>query len=220
MSFSKGGSRQTSKQTGSSGVNTQTQDWLQQIWNAANQAGQSGPSPLITGATGFYGNAQQGGQQGLAALNGDPQAAQRFMNPYQQQVIQAAQQQFGVNDQQALNAVKDEATRAGAFGGTRQGVAEGTALAQQTRDQNQQIAGLLSGGFNDAMNRAAQSAGYGFAGAGANAQLGLQGVGNFNQWLLNQLRQGFVMPSGGWQQGGSSTSQVGAQGGFKIPKFG
>lgn len=216
VSLGKGGSRQTSKQTGSSGVNTQTQDWLQQMFNAAQQAGQAGPSPLVTGATGFYGNAQNAGQQGLAALSGDPQAAQQFMNPYQDQVIKAAQAQFGVNDQNALNAVRDQATRAGAFGGSRQGVAEGTAIAQQTRDQNQQMAGLLSGGFNDAMGRAGQAAGYGFQGAGANAGLGMQGVGNFNQWLLGQLRNGFVMPSGGYQQGGGSTSQIGGQLGAKF----
>jgi len=74
-----------------------------------------------------FGQAQGALQSGIGALQGaaqgfDPSSAEAFMNPYQQQVIDAAMQQInrqGSIQQQGLNA---QAVQAGAFGGSRQGI--------------------------------------------------------------------------------------------------
>lgn len=214
--MSKGGQHQNTH--GTSGVDQTTQNYLQQIMQAAQGAGAAGPSPLIGGATGYNSGLMGAGATGAAALGGDPNAIAHLMNPYNQQVIDAMRAQAGVTNQQGMNAVNDAATRAGAFGGSRQGVATGTMLAQNARDLNSNISGLLSSGYNNAMNQASTAANLGFAGAGANANLGMGGVGNPQQWMLNMLHQGFIMPTG-TNYSGSGTN-VGAQAGFKLPFLG
>ncbi len=58
-------------------------------------------------------------------------------------------------------------------------------------------------------------AGMGFMGAGQNANLGMQGVGNQQQWLMNMLNQGWRGPTG--QSGSGSQTSFGGQAGFKFP---
>jgi hypothetical protein len=136
------------------------------------------------------------GNQGNAALGGDAAAAAKYMNPYQSQVIDAMMAQFARGDKRTEMQMNDAATRAGAFGGSRHGIATGTALAENRVNQNAQIAGLLNSGFEGAMGRAAQQAGMGFNAAGAGANLGMT-AGNPDLWRMNILRQGFVgMPYG------------------------
>jgi hypothetical protein len=53
----------------------------------------------------------------------------------------------------ATRATNQAATRAGAFGGSRQGVLEGTRLAELDRSQAQTIGGLLSNQFNNALGQ-------------------------------------------------------------------
>lgn len=213
MSVSKGGNRQT--QAGTSSVDGTTMQYLQQIMQAAQQAGAAGPSPLVNGATGYNTSAMNAGQTGLAALSGDQNAVSSLMNPYTSNVINAMRDQANQTNQAGMTAINGAATQAGAFGGSRQGVATGTMLSQNARDLNSNIAGLLSGGFNDAMNRAGSLAGMGFQGAGSNANLGMGGVGSPQQWMLSQLRGGFVMPTG--QQYNNSGSNV--SGGMSLNPF-
>jgi len=194
--MSKKKERQTQSYDNTTNIDTQTQAYQQAIRNAAEQAGNAGPSPLVTGAAGYNTGLQTAGNVGLGALSGDPRMASQLMNPYQQQVIDANNAQWGHVNQQTQNQINDRATRAGAFGGSRQGVATGTALAQNNQEQMGQTAGLLQGGYSDAMNRANQLATLGYAGAGQNANLGLGGVGNAQQWLMNMLNQGYKGPMG------------------------
>lgn len=201
MSKSAGGQRQSQNQT--TNIDPQSQDWLKQIMNAAANAGSQGPSPLVGGATDYNSAAMKAGNLGMGALSGDPNAVASMMNPYQKQVIDAMRAQSGVSDQQGMNTINEAATKAGAFGGSRQGVATGTMLAANARNLNSNIGGLLSSGYDNAMNRAGTMAGMGFAGAGANANLGMGGVGNPNQWLMNMLNQGYHGPMG---QSGSGTT--------------
>lgn len=212
MSLSFGGQRQTQSQNTS--LDGTTQAYLKQIMDAARGAGAAGPSPLVGGATDYYNTAMTGGNLGMGALSGDPRAAQQLMNPYQSQVIDANNAQWAKTNAATSAQVDDEATRAGAFGGSRHGVAEGIALGNNNQAQQQQTAGLLSTGYGDAMNRASQLAQMGYGAAGQNANLGLGGVGSPQQWLMQQLRAGFVMPTG--QQSNGSSSMVGAQGGFNA----
>ena len=217
VSFSKGGGGQRQTQNSQTGVDPTTMAWMKQMWDAAQQAGQAGPSPLTTAAAGYNTGAMQAGQTGLNALGGDQAATQQLMNPYQQQVINATNSQWDQNDQHTMNAVNDRATQAGAFGGSRQGVATGTALAQNNLNRNAQVSGLLNSGYDNTMNRAGQLAGMGFAGAGANANLGMGGVGSPQQWLLNMLNQGFHGPTGTTSSGAQAGTQWGYNAALKAP---
>lgn len=213
MSKSAGGQR--TSQSSQTGVDPTTMAYMQQIMDAAKGAGAAGPSPLVTGAAGFNTGAMTAGNLGMGALSGNAADAATLMNPYQQQVIDATNKQWDVNDQHTINAVNDRATAAGAFGGSRAAVATGTALAQNNLNRNSAVSGLLNTGYDSTMNRAGTLAGLGFAGSQANANLGMGGVGSPQQWLLNMLNQGFRGPTGTT----SSGSQAGVQtsGGFKIP---
>lgn len=212
MSFSIGGSK--GKNKGTSSVDNSTQEYMKRVREAAAGAGASGPSPLVTGATDYYGGAEKAGNMGMGALSGDPNATARLMNPYQQQVINANNAEWNNTDQNSINEVNDRATRAGAFGGTRQGVATGVALGANNRARMGQNASLLYGGFNDAMGRANNLSTIGMQGADNNANLGMGGVGNQQQWMMEMLKRGYLGPMGG-QTNGSGYS-VGAQGGYSF----
>ena len=144
-------------------------------------------------------------QQGLDALLGKPGAVQQFMNPYQGQVIDAINKQYGIGNQMAERQVNDSATRAGAFGGSRQGIALGTAMAENTRNRDAQIAGLLNSGFESAMGRAGQA-----------VNLGMGGAGSPEWWQMQQLRQGFAgLPYGQTYRGTGGTTRTGTGGTFE-----
>lgn len=187
-----------------SGVSKATNQRATDIWRAAQDSARGGPPTSVTGALDFYGGARGAGQQGLDALSGNAYAAQQFMNPYQQQVIDRMNEQFGVQNQMTTNQVSDDATRAGAFGGSRHGVAQGVALGENARNQGMLTAGLLNQGFEGAMGRAGQVAGLGFDAAGAGAGLGME-AGNQALWRQRQLQRGFNPI----QVGGSSGFNVG-----------
>lgn len=149
---------------------------------------------------------RQAGQTGAAALGGDQGAINSLMNPYQQNVIDQVKAQYGQLNDAAQMGINDQATKAGAFGGSRQGVASGVASAEIAKGLGQQIAGLQQSGYNDAMGRAGQAAGLGLQ-AG---QLGL-GVGGLGAQL-----QGLGLQAQGQAQGalGLQGQFAGAQGGI------
>jgi hypothetical protein len=100
------------------------------------------------------------GQMGLTALSG---GANPFMNAYLQGLNPIWQQMR----EQALGSIGQQATQAGAYGGSRQGVAEGVALGELGNAQ----AAQQYQAFNDAQQRAAQAAQFGLAGLGGSAEL-------------------------------------------------
>jgi hypothetical protein len=118
------------------------------------------------------------GQTGMNALTGQGNAQQQFMNPY----LSTMDPLFDKLRQQSLNATRQNLTGQGAFGGSRTGVAEGTALGQI----GQQQSAFNYQAFNDAMQRAQQAANLGM---GANASLF-----NAGDYLMNRGRN--------WQLGG------------------
>lgn len=213
MSIDKGGDKQWSNQK--TQIDDVTQQRMKEMWQASQAAGNAGPSPLVTGATDYNTGAMRAGTAGMNAVAGDPAAAAQFMNPYQKQVIDEMNRNFGIMNDKTMMGVNDAATRAGAFGGSRHGVATGTALADNTRTQAGMTAGLLSSGFDQAMQRANQAAGYGFQGAGMNANLGMGGVGSPEQWRLMMLNQGYHGPMGQT----SSGTQTGVNANFKFEPF-
>lgn len=196
----------------------QTQDWTKSIYQNAQQAAGQGPAPitgLATGAGDYNTSAQHAGQTGLNALAGDPSAVQGLMNPYQQQVMDQMSKQWGNINQQTQNQVNDRATQAGAFGGSRQAIATGSALSQNNQAQAAQQAQLLSGGYNQAMQQANSLANFGQQGASANQNFApwMQQQQQMQQnpalWRMGVLQQGLQ----GSPYGTTSTSQTTTPGG-------
>lgn len=107
-------------------VNTAASQGLQSAMNTA-QAGQGFYSPAMAGA---------------------------YMNPYQQNVIGGLQRNAMNNYQTQANQLGAEATAAGAFGGSRHGVAQGAMAAGIQNELNNQIGNLQYQGYNNALNQA------------------------------------------------------------------
>lgn len=102
------------------------------------------------------------GQRGIDAIaSGDFSS---FLNPFQQQVIDRVNSQFGKQADLASNFVDERATRAGAFGGSRAEIARGQAVGDVANRQADVIAQLLHGGFNEATSRANDAATLGLGG--------------------------------------------------------
>lgn len=124
-----------------------------QMTGAANQMGQ-----VAGNINPAYQYIQQGlgaTQQGIGQLMGatgqyDPRAAAAYMNPYQQQVIDAAVSEMNrQRDIQAQN-IKSEASRAGAYGGSREAIMQSELNRNNAQLQNQAIANLMAQGYTQA----------------------------------------------------------------------
>jgi len=100
-------------------------------------------------ATGLQ-NAMAGTQQAMT----NPLNVGAYMNPYQQEVIDNTQNDIERQRQMAMNTLGAQATRAKAFGGSRQGVAEGVTNAEYGRMAANAIAPMRMQGYNTAMNQA------------------------------------------------------------------
>lgn len=160
------------------------------VWQAAQNVGSPmGPPPIeATQANGLYGNALNQGNLGLNALGGNGAAVQGLMNPYLNDVVGATQADWQHTNAQTAAQLGSMATQAGAFGGSRYGVALGDALANNNLQEQNQLANLRYGGFNDVMQRAGQLAGFGFGGA--------QGTTGLINYLDPRYRQLAAMQSG------------------------
>jgi len=128
----------------------------------------------------FQGAAQATMAAGQAFANPN---VNQFMNPYQQQVVDATIRDVGNAAQMGLNNIGAQAQRSGAYGGSRQGVMEAEALKGFNQQALDQVSRLNQQGFNNAMNNAFRSA------------AGLQGIGSqaFNMGQAinqQQMRQG------------------------------
>lgn len=106
-------------------------------------------------------NVNQAAATGLQNAMGATQAAVAaplnvgaYMNPYQQEVIDNTQNDIERQRQMAMNTMGAQATRANAFGGSRQGVAEGVTNAEYGRMAANAIAPMRMQGYNTAMSQA------------------------------------------------------------------
>ena len=160
-----------------------TREGQQMLSQAASRGNQYRDQPFTyqTGAQNLLSGAVGSGQSmlGGSAEQFDPSQIQAFMNPYEDQVVQqtlADIRREGDIREQALQA---QAASTGAFGGSRQAVAE-QELARNVADQQAKVAGQLRmGGYTqagqqaqEAFERAKQRQ---QAAAGQYGQLGLQG---------------------------------------------
>jgi len=122
-------------------------------------------------AAGLYGQAAAGPNIG------------QFMNPYTSQVIGRTGMDMARQAQIAQNQLGAQATQAGAFGGSRHGVAEGTMLGDYGRAFGDIAAQQRQAGFNTALS-AAQ------AQQGIQSGLASQGFGFGQQIGQQQMQQG------------------------------
>jgi hypothetical protein len=123
-----------------------------------------------------------------------------MMNPYQSQVIDANNKNWQKINANTVNQTNDAATAAGAFGGSRHGVAEGVALSENNDKQAAQDAGLMQTGFESTMNRAGQAANLGFGAAGQAAQ-----QMSPEERRLALQKQAFLGPQGQQSSGAQTT---------------
>jgi len=142
------------------------------------------------------------GMGGIAGLY-DPSSVSAFMNPYQQQVIDAATKQINRQGDIQRQNLQAQAVRSGAFGGSREGIQQrelDRAIADQS---NAAIIGALSSGYNTAQQQAQQA----FEQQKQRQFMQNQYTGNVGQTLGQQQLQQAQLG----QAAGSNLGQLGVQ---------
>lgn len=107
----------------------------------------------------------------------------QFMNPFTQAVTQRTMADLGGAQQQAMNQIGADATRAGAFGGSRHGVAEALTNQGFIKQAADTSANLNMQGFNTALGAAQNQ-------QGIQSGLAGQGFGFGQQIGQQQMQQG------------------------------
>jgi len=93
--------------------------------------------------------------QAAGAATG-PTGYQQFMSPYQQDVINATLGEYDLQAQKGLGTISQNAIASGAFGGSREGVAQAEYMSNSDRNRAALQAQLLGQGFTQA-NQLAQN---------------------------------------------------------------
>lgn len=110
----------------------------------------------------------------------------QFMNPFNDQVVNRTGMDMARQAAMQQNTLGAQATQAGAFGGSRHGVAEGTMLGDYGRAFGDISANLRQGGFNTALNAAQNQ-------QGIQSGLANQGFGFGQNIGQQQWQQGAAM---------------------------
>ena len=163
----------------------------------------AGLAPQIEGLSTLEQQAKARAQQGLgsfqpfldqaqaaSAATFNPQVAQQFMSPYQQQVIDTTLEEFDRQRAMQEQRISDQAVASGAFGGGRQGVLESEFRTGSDRDRALLNAQLLQQGFGQAQALAAQRFGQQTGLAGMLPQLQRADVSTLGQ--LGALDRGLA----------------------------
>jgi len=139
--------------------------------------------------------ALQGALGGTQAAMTGPLQVGAFMNPYTQQVIDRTQQDIARQQEMAMNQLGAQATAARAFGGSRQGVAEGVAAGEYGRMAGDIAAQQRQTGYTTAMQQAMADR---QARLGAASQLGALGQQAFGtgQAIQQQTAQQGLLQQG------------------------
>ncbi len=199
--MAKGGGGETVTQ----GLDPATQQFVEQTLRPTAQAGiaaAQGGGPFFTGPSATF-------QQGVQALQGlgaggfgaafDPASIAQFQDPFEQQVVGGIQGDIQRQREAALTRGAQEATAAGAFGGSRSGILQAQALGDINRAEIGQLAGIRSQGFGQSLQAAlgqqqlqqqAGLAGLQFGGQlGLQRAFGLQQAGEVERQIANQQAQ-------------------------------
>jgi len=127
--------------------------------SAAAAAGQGAGAGALGQAQQAYNAAQQAaaaGQNAGAQFMG-PNAYKQFMDPYQKQVMDASLAQFDKKSGEQARAAGLAAAKGSAFGTERFGVQEGSRQAQSNLDRASMTANMLSQGYQQAKQSAANA---------------------------------------------------------------
>jgi hypothetical protein len=100
----------------------------------------------------YMSNAALLGGQGADTISGDDIAG--YMNPYTQQVVDATQRDFDVQNRRQISGVTGNARINGSLGGDREAVAQALTAEAQSRTQAPIIANLRSQGYSTALGAA------------------------------------------------------------------
>lgn len=131
----------------------------------ALQTGQAGIGAYLPYLQGGYGALTTGTetlQRGIGSLSGaaggyDPRMGQAFMNPYLQDVIGQSLQEINRQGDIARQNLQAQAVRAGAFGGSREGVQRAELERGLSQTRNQAILSALQQGYGAAQQQAQQA---------------------------------------------------------------
>lgn len=175
-------------------MRAQAQGGANMVLAGPNAAGGGG---LFGGMLGQMNQMQRGGAPGGSSWFTGPQQmsvgdqAAQFMNPYMSNVVGAVQGQYDQLRNQASMGANQQATQANAFGGSRHAVMQGARLGQLDQGQAGTIAGLLHGGYQNAL-------GQGTAYAEHQRQLQQQQLQEplWRQQQAQQIYQGGMGPTG------------------------
>lgn len=148
----------------------------------------------------MYGGMAAGTGQRYEQMATDPRAMQSYMSPYMQNVVDT-QKQAAIRDyqEQIMPQIQAQATRAGAFGGSRDAIQRG--IAQ--RSLASQLQGIQATGTQKAFEDAQRAQQFGITSGLQGLQTGIQGLGQAGQL------QGLGMQGA---QLGMQGAQVGLQG--------
>ena len=138
-------------------------------------------------AAGGLQQAMQGTQQAMAG----PNIAQ-FMNPYTSMVTGNALNDLERQRQMATNTTGAQASAAGAFGGSRHGVADSLTNEAFARQGAQTFGNLQQQGFNTALGAAQNQQGVQMGGAAQLGQLGQQAFNTGQSIQQQQMQQGLM----------------------------
>lgn len=146
------------KQTVTHSADAATTGMQNATYNAAQKAAGGyttvGPDQNTLAAMGLFGNVAGYGDVGGKALAGDQGSIDSLMNPYISNVVGGLNAQYGQDSAMLNKNINDAATQSGAFGGDRAALERGAAQGQLGLGHQQQVADLLHGGYNDALQRA------------------------------------------------------------------
>jgi len=145
-------SKQYAKDLGS--VTAAEMDTSQFAPYAAPQTGLQQQATTLAGGAGL--GAFEPYLQKAAGYTG-PEAYEQFMSPYQQQVIDASMTAFDKQAAQQRRGISDRALQAGAYGGSRMGVAESEYDASSDMNRALMQSQLLQQGFGQGQAGAAQA---------------------------------------------------------------
>lgn len=186
-----------------------------QFGQAQNMIGASAQQAQRAAMQPGYGQAQGALGAGLGSLAGaaqayNPQSAQAFMNPYQQQVIDEAMKQ--INRQGAIQRqdLQAQATRAGAFGGSREGVQRAEMERNLDQTRNAAIVNALQQGYGQSQQQAQQAFEQQQQRQMAQGQ-GIANIGNVYGSLAGQQGQLGLQAASQLGQAGAQTGSLEAQ---------
>ena len=127
----------------------------------------------------------------MGAMTGPLQVG-AYMNPYTQNVIERTQQDIERQRQMAANQLGAQASAAGAFGGSRQGVAEGVLAGEYGRMGADIAAQQRQAGYSQAMQSAMADRAARLGAAQQLAGLGQQAFGTGQAIQQQQAQQGLL----------------------------